>query len=161
MTQPLLTTGWWFATLLIVLVIGTPSGTQAQESRWGSPDDPIVKEITAKEEIWLDADCSSQPALKDVIADDYQGTSTDGQRIDSAGALAHDATWPDRDCQLGTVKVKFFGDNLALAYGSESMMRKEADSKVSKRCLVWTDTWLRRDGKWPIVASQDNRVKCQ
>ena len=145
----------------MILVGGFESPAYAQQSHWGSADDPVVKEITAKERVWLDADCSSQPTLKDVIADDYQGTTTEGQRIGKTEALAQDATWPDQDCELGTVRVKFFGDNLAMAYGSESMMRKGTDGKVAKRCLVWTDTWLRRERKWQIVASQDNRVECQ
>ena len=147
--------------IAMTLVFGLEPFAQAQKGRWGTPDNPIVKEITTKEKMWLDAQCSRQPELKDVIADDYQGTTTAGQRIDKAGALAQDATWPDRDCQIGPIRVQFFGDNLAVAYGSESMMRKGADGKSAKRCLVWTDTWLQRDGKWQIVASQDNRVKCQ
>lgn len=27
--------------------------------------------------------------------------------------------------------------------------------------LAWTDTWLKRKGKWQIVAAQDNVVACQ
>jgi hypothetical protein len=145
----------------MILIVGFEPAARAQESRWGSADEPTVKEIVSKEKMWLEADCSRQPGLKDVIADDYQGTTTGGQRINKADALAADANWPDRDCQLGPVKVKFFGDSLAIAYGSESMMRKGTGGKVAKRCLVWTDAWLRREGKWQIVASQDNRVECQ
>ena len=150
---------WWLLTVLVV--ISTACAVEAQKSHWGSPDDPVVKEFVSKERMWLEAQCSRQPGLKDVIADDYEGTTTGGQRIDKAGALAPDSNWPDHDCQLGPVKVNFFGDDVAVLYGSESMMRKGTDGKVAKRCLVWTDTWLRREGKWQIVASQDNRVECQ
>jgi len=161
MTKWLVTSGWWLAAPLIVVMVGTAPVAYAQKSYWGSPDNPVVKEIVAEEKMWLESSCTHQPDLKNVIADDYQGTATDGQRIDKAGALADDENWPDRDCQLGPVKVKFFGENLAIAYGSERMMRKGSDGTVAKRCLVWTDTWLRRDAKWQIIASQDNQVKCQ
>jgi hypothetical protein len=151
----------WTSAVVVLVLIGGSVCAQAQKSYWGSPDDPVVKEIVAKEKIWLDADCSHQPDLKDVIADDYQGTATDGKRIDKAAAIGDDENFPGRDCQLGPVKVKFFGDSLAIAYGSESTMRKQDDGTMAKRCLVWTDTWLKRDGKWQIIASQDNRVNCQ
>jgi len=55
--------------------------------------------------------------------------------------------------------VHFFNDNLAVLYGSES--REEMDSKAVERTrsLVWTDTWLKRNGKWQIIAAQDNWTK--
>ena len=30
-----------------------------------------------------------------------------------------------------------------------------------KQCEVWTDTWPKRDGKWQMVAAQDNQVASQ
>jgi hypothetical protein len=50
----------------------------AQESRWGSSDDPTVKFIIAIEAKWASSSCSPQPELKAAIADDFQGTGTDG-----------------------------------------------------------------------------------
>jgi hypothetical protein len=54
----------------------TPS--MAQDSRWGSPDDPLVKFVIAIEAKWASSSCSPQPDLKAVIADDFQGTATNG-----------------------------------------------------------------------------------
>jgi len=47
--------------------------------------------------------------------------------------------------------VGFFGDSIAIAYGEESAI-KAKDGKETKHCLIWTDTWLKRAGKWQIVA---------
>ena len=154
-------TGRLAAAMLMTLVIASASAIQAQTSHWGSAHDPIVKEMVAKEKMWLDSDCSQQPGLKDVIADDFQATAPNGERTDKAEAISNGPNWPARDCQLGPVKVRFFGDNLAIVYGSESSLKKAADGKVAKRCLVWTDTWLRRDNKWQIIAAQDTRVECK
>src|SRR3954469_19254513 len=87
-----------------------------QDSRWGSPDDSIVKFMIAIEAKWASSSCSPQPELKTVIADDFQGTSTDGRRYDKAEAIETDPNALDRDCQLGEVKVRFFGDSIAVAY---------------------------------------------
>src|SRR5262245_19338736 len=87
----------------------------AQTSRRGSPDDPIVKFIIASEAKWANASCSPQPDLKSIIADDFQGTSTKGHRYDKAAATTTDPKAVSRDCQLGEVKVRFFGDSIAVA----------------------------------------------
>jgi hypothetical protein len=146
---------------LVGMMASAPLTSYAQNSNWGSSDNPVVKEIVAKEKMWLDADCSRQPALKDVIADDFQGTAPKGDRTDKASALADSPNWPAKDCQLGPVKVRFFSETLAMVYGSESAVWKAKDGKAAKRCLVWTDTWLKRAGKWQIIAAQDTEVNCQ
>jgi hypothetical protein len=65
-----------------------------------------------------------------------------------------------RDCQLGEVKVRFFGDSIAIAYGAENRVAKDKDGKEPKICQVWTDTWLKRGEKWQIVAAQDTVIPC-
>ena len=60
----------------------------AQDSRWGSPDDPIVKFIISVEAKWATSSCSPHPDLKAFLADDFQGTATDGHRYDKAEAIA-------------------------------------------------------------------------
>ena len=132
----------------------------AQDSRWGSADDPTVKFIIAIEAKWASSSCSSQPDLKAAIADDFQGTATDGHRYDKAEAIAADPKVVARDCQLGEVKVLFFGDSIAIAYGAENRIRKAVDGKEAKRCQVWTDTWLKRNRQWQIVAAQDTVIPC-
>jgi hypothetical protein len=54
---------------------------------------------------------------------------------------------------LDYAHVRFFGDT-AVVQGSETWTRK-GDRKGR---FVWTDTWLRRNGKWQIVAAEDDSV---
>jgi hypothetical protein len=142
------------------LLGGFTSSSVAQESRWGSPDEETVKFIRAAEGKWASSACSPQPDLKDVIADDFQGTSTKGQRYGKAEAITTDTQSLSRECQLGEVKVRFFGDSTAIAYGAESRIIKDNNGKEAKRCQVWTDTWLKREGNWQIVAAQDSILPC-
>ena len=149
------------ASLLALLFLGgfaLPSF--AQESRWGSPEDETVKFIIAAEAKWANSACIPQPDLKNVIADDFQGTSPSGRRYGKDEAITPDTKSLSRDCQLGEVKVRFFGDSIAIAYGAESAVSKAKDGKETKRCLIWTDTWLKRAGKWQIVAAQDTDIPC-
>ena len=140
--------------------VGFNSPSIAQGSRWGSPDEETVKFIIAVEAKWANSACSPQPDLKAVIADDFQGTSPTGRRYGKGEAITTDTKSLSRDCQLGEVKVKFFGDSIAIAYGAESKIDKANDGKETKRCLIWTDTWLKRAGKWQIVAAQDTILPC-
>jgi hypothetical protein len=148
--------------LAALVLIGSTAAipARAQDSHWGAPDDPTVKAIVTSEAAWASAVCGPQPTLKDFIADDFQGTGTDGTRYDKARAVGTDMKNLHHDCRLGEVKVRFFGDAIALAYGAESNVRKANDGTDEQRCLAWTDTWLQRGGKWQIVAAQDNVVKC-
>lgn len=155
----MLRTTLFIATALLLGTFTAPSF--AQDSRWGSPDEPTVKFMIASEAKWAKSACSAQPDLRAVIADDYQGTSTDGHRYPKADAIADDPDPQSRDCQLGDVKVRFFGDSIAIAYGAESRILKAADGTEVKRCQIWTDTWLRRNGQWQIVAAQDTVIPCE
>lgn len=147
-------------TLMFCVTLMLSISVSAQKAYWASPDDSVAIKLISMDKMWSDANCYSQPKLKEVFADEFQGTSTNGTRYGKDEAMSTDINNPDRQCQLGDVKIQFFGDNLAVAYGSESSIRKGSDGKEYKRCLVWTDTWLKRDGKWQIIAAQDNVVEC-
>lgn len=150
-------------TILTSIVLAsflTSVSVSAQQSYWALPGDSTAVKLIAMEKMWLDAQCSPQPGLKDVFADDFQGTSTKGTRYGKQEAMSTDTNNLSRQCELGEIKIHFFGDNVALAYGSESSIEKGVDGKEFKRCLVWTDSWLKREGKWQIVAAQDNVMEC-
>ncbi len=132
----------------------------AQKAQWATADDPIAKELIAKEKMWGESNCSPQPGLKDVFADEFQGTAPDGTRYGKAQAMETDLNNLDRQCQLGEVRILFYGEMVAIAYGNESSIRKGKDGKEFLRCLVWTDTWLKRDGMWQIITAQDVIVEC-
>ena len=146
--------------LALSLLGGFALPTVAQESRWGSSDEKTVKFIIAVEAKWASSACSLQPDLKTVITDDFQGTSPTGRRYGKDEAITTDTKSLASDCQLGEVKIRFFGDSIAIAYGAESRIDKAKDGKDTKRCQVWTDTWLKRAGNWQIVAAQDTIVPC-
>ena len=148
------------ALVAVVLGCSLSLSAHAQQARWGNADEATVKLIKASEKMWLDADCSPQPGLKDVFADDFQGTSPGGERYGKKDAMAT-RNPPATDCRLGDITVHFFGDATAVVYGSESSVRTNTKGQAEKRCLVWTDTWLKRSGRWQIVAAQDNQVGCK
>lgn len=131
--------------------------SSAQMSRWANASDPTANYMIDLEHQWTDADCKPSRIVETLLADDFFGTSPEGKlytKQDAVrNALNHKPT--ARSCQTYEVKVHFFGDNIALLYGSESSISKTPAGTEQARKLIWTDTWLKRNGKWQIVAAQD------
>jgi hypothetical protein len=143
------------ATLLLVTAY-------AQQSHWSSADDLTAKYIIEMERKWAEGVCVDNGVVAGLLADDFQGTSTKGARFTKADELKDEkGARTAHDCGLDEAKVRFFGDRLAVVYGSEHAVGKDKSQPNAKVCQVWTDTWLKRDGTWQIIASRDNRVECR
>jgi hypothetical protein len=136
----------------LVLLLLSATAASAQTSRWASADDKTAQWMIAQERRWAEGACDGNDVVKTILADDFQGTSPSGKRYSKPDTLGEKPS--ARDCKLGEVKIHFFGDNLAIAYGSESRV-KTKDGKDSVETLIWTDTWLKRDGRWQIIAAED------
>lgn len=136
----------------------------AQQSTWATADDPTAKYIVDSERKWAESACTRSGIEAKILADDFQGTSpTDGSRYDKAQALAvpDDPKDVATECRLLDAKVRWFGANLAVVYGSETATRKNKRGKPEPRCLTWTDTWLKREGNWQVIAAQDAYFPCK
>jgi hypothetical protein len=130
---------------------------QAQESRWATPDDPTAKQLITWERQWAEAGCTHNGIQKTILADDFHGTAPDGSLYSKKQALAEALSekHTEEGCTMFEVKVHFFGEAMAILYGSESAIHIETDGRKHTVKLTWTDTWLKRKGTWKIVAAQD------
>ena len=128
------------------------SAKQSETARW------MIEQARG----WADQACGGKWVISNLLADDFHGTSPKGARYDKpTGEPAYDPnTQWSTDCSLDDADVRFFSPDVAVVYGAESKTVALADGKHERRCLAWTDTWLRRKGKWRIIAVQDNRIEC-
>lgn len=156
-----------FAKLVLCLCAFTVTAL-AQQSHWATTDDPTAKYIIDSERQWAESGCNINQIEAKILADDFQGTSPrDGSRYSKSDILAlnPDKNQAETDCQLLDVRVRFFssgdGDNVAMVYSSETATRKDKGRKPVARCLTWTDTWLKRDGRRQIIAAQDAQFPCK
>ena len=108
-------------------------------------------------------DLRTQLVETDLLWDDFMGTDTKGgryskqQSIDKSKAESIRA----RDCRLlETPQVHFYSDDVAVVFGSETAVEPKQGGGEERKCLYWTDTWLRRAGQWRIAAVQDARLPC-
>ena len=146
---------------LLALIVATAG--HGQQGQWAKPDDPTAKFMIDSERQWAEAACNHNHIAESLLADDFLGTAPEGFRYtkpDEVGDTS-DLTKSAHDCRLIDAKVRFFRDDLAMVYGSERAVRKTADGTDKSRCLIWTDTWVKRNGKWQIIAAQDTQTKCE
>jgi hypothetical protein len=111
------------------------------------------------EEDWANLAVKANPGLMDrILADDYVGVSSENRVVNKASYLKAQATekYTGRfvSSKLDYVNYRHFGDTV-LAQGAESVKRADGTPDLK---LIWTDVWMWRDGKWQVVASQDNVV---
>ena len=147
------------AVIAVVVITGTLP-IWSQQAKWASETDPAAKYMIDMERKWAEAECTHQSAAA-MFADDFQGTAPSGERYGKAEALQTDDSVSYRECHLDDAKVRFFGNSIAIVYGSERALRKSQDQTASMRCLVWTDMWLKRNERWQTVAAQDTTVQCK
>ena len=128
----------------------------AQASHWASADDATAKALIEMERKWATSGCTPNGIEKVILAEDFHGTAPDGKQYSKKEAVSgsQDAQPAERECVMYDVKVHFFGDSMAILYGSESALTKK-DGHDYRRKLTWVDTWLKRDGKWQVVAAED------
>jgi ketosteroid isomerase-like protein len=111
--------------------------------------------IVECERKWAESIASGDTTqVEQFVADDVLGVNTDGTLYDKAKAISdtkHDFK-DDAFNHVNEVKVRFFGDTAA-AQGSESWERCTGEPKLGR--FVWTDTWIRRNGRWQVVAAED------
>lgn len=128
----------------------------AQASRWASPDDPTAKALIELERKWAEAACTHNGIEKTILAEDFHGISPKASHYSKKEAVQEAGNAEtERECKMYEVKVHFFGDNMAILYGSESAVYSSTDGHKQTIKLTWTDTWLKRDGKWQVVAAED------
>jgi hypothetical protein len=148
-------------TIGVVLVIGAALvfeiPAQAQVSRWASPDEPTAKALIELERKWAEAACTHNGIEKTILAEDFHGIDPDGAHYSKKEAVEGAKTAKtERECKMYEVKVHFFGENMAILYGSETAVHASTtDGRQHTTKLTWTDTWLKRDGKWQVVAAED------
>lgn len=109
--------------------------------------------IEAGERAWGQAFVTGDVKTADrLIADDFLGVGVRGELYDKAAALKDIAGASGGSDTVGPITVRFFGDT-AIAQAREAEVGPAPEHKPVWR--VFTDTWVRREGQWRIVAAED------
>lgn len=114
--------------------------------------------IKESEKQWAESVASGDSSVVErILAEDFAGVDPDGSFYDKTKIVKDTASAPKYflSNHLNEVKVRFYGD-AAVAQGTESWVRRSGTPLHGR--FVWTDTWIKRNGKWQIVAAEDLTV---
>jgi ketosteroid isomerase-like protein len=140
-----------FWSLIALALICAIWAARAQQSNTAEAE----RYIRESESQWAESVANGDASVVErILADDFLGVDPDGNLYEKARMVADTREAPKEfiSNHLNDVKVRFFGDT-AVAQGNESWVRRTV-APLNGR-FVWTDTWLHRNGKWQIVASED------
>ena len=149
--------------LMMALCAGTPVG-QAQDKaadakKPAAPGNAAADELKQIENDWTDAvKTKSAEKLGEILADGWVGLGWDGKTSNKAKALA-DLKAPGNSLdsfEMGPMKVRIFG-NTAVVTGSDTEKSAENGEDTSGK-YIWTDVFVKQNGKWRAVASQSTKV---
>jgi len=133
-------------TALAIVAFATIAAIAAnsQQGRWAAADDATANFRVDAARQWAEEACTHNRIAETILADDFQGTCPGGKRYTKSEALAQsaDSSRTSRDCRLIDADVRFFGDNLAIVYGSESAVRRVKDG-TEKPTLIQQRVSLR------------------
>lgn len=147
----------------LAMAIFTGASAPAQQAQWARAGDANAKFMLDAERRWEEAACDHNKIAETILADDFWGTLQDGTQYGKAEEVraTQDRSTSVRECRITDTKVRLFGDSLAVVYGNGSSVRAGKDGRDRRQCLSFTHTWLKRSGKWQIIASHDTELPCK
>ena len=101
---------------------------------------------------WRQRDCEGWGAL---IADDWSVTHIDAQVITKPEALEMCRTGPPVSTTVDQLRVRVYGDTAIVTGRTKAAVTGSTPQVV---VLRFTDVFVRREGRWVVVASHATRV---
>ncbi len=144
------------AVCVVVLVMAVAAWAQAPvQPKSGTVEEELIK----LEKEWADALVKHDLAFLDtILADDYMSTDSEGTVGNKAQEIAtlKSGDYVLVSTVLDNIKVHVYGD--AAVYFGRSTDKAQLKGKDISGQYQWTDTWVKRDGRWRCVASHGSRI---
>ena len=134
--------------LALLVLLAAPFTLQAQDA---------ASDVRQLERRWLDAyERHDDKAMDMIVADDFLITFPDGSTQNKAQVMASlkPRTGPAPTTSkflTEEVQARVYGDTVILT--GVVISEYSRDGKTSKSAMRYTDTYVKRNGKWQVVAS--------
>ena len=138
----------------LLLALTVLAVVQAQKSALAQATDTTAQTLTALEEKWVAALTKSDTAMLDsILSDSYVDTDEHGQRTDKQGVLAvlKAGDLKFESIKLSDMQVHHYGDAAVVTGAAVQAGNFKGQPLMPK--IVFTDTFIRQNGKWRAVAS--------
>jgi len=139
---------------VLLLVVTVLTIAQAQKNAQAQGTDTTAETLTTLEEKWVAALAKSDTAtLNSILSDSYVDTDEHGQRTDKQGVLSvlKSGDLKFESIKLSDMQVHHYGD-AAVVTGAAAQAGNFRGQPLMPK-IVFTDTFIRQNGKWRAVAS--------
>ena len=141
---------------VIVLVFGVAVQAQINtKPKIVSVEEELIRLEKASNDAWLRRDVEAYASL---LADDYLETGPDGDMATKAQelALVGSTTTTLTSVTADDFRVRVYGDAAVVTF--RLTFRDQAKGKERTGQERFTDTWIKRDGRWQCVAVHYSRI---
>jgi uncharacterized protein (TIGR02246 family) len=124
-----------------------------------TPEVSVEQTLMQLERDWSQASLKKDvDTLNKIMADDWVNIDFLGKVVTKAQTIANlkSGLPATQAAGLGEMKVRVFGDS-AIVTGSDTGKSASKGKEVIEKYL-WTDVFVRRNGRWQAVASQSTKV---
>jgi len=124
-----------------------------------TPEVSVEQTLMQLERDWSQASLKKDiDTLNKIMADDWVNIDFQGKVVTKAQTIASlkSGLPATQAAGLGEMKVRVFGDS-AIVTGSDTGKSGSKGKEVIEKYL-WTDVFVRRNGRWQAVASQSTKV---
>ena len=143
-------------------LLGSPRVTTTPTSQGATePAAAIQAHILKLENEWAQVDVTNDRSIFDrILAPDFLFTdSRSGKRKSRAEFLAEwEYEGVTSAANIDTV-VQVFSESLAVFSGTDETKGRNLDGSEWLHQDICTDTWLRRNGVWQVIAEHCSRIK--
>jgi ketosteroid isomerase-like protein len=142
----------------VPVIAGLCTGQTNPEAANGSALS-VEQTLMQLERDWSQASLNKDiAALNRIMADDWVNIDFQGRTLTKTQTIANlkSGLPATQAAGLGEMKVRVFGDS-AIVTGSDTGKSTSKGKEVVEKYL-WTDVFIRRNGRWQAVASQSTKV---
>ena len=149
--------------IVLVMLLVAACGTSAARQESPSKLSKAEEEVRRLERQWLDAyEQNDAEAMERIVADDFTITFPNGamQTKPQLMTMVKSPRRPGQPRMRFTtegVRSRAYGDTVILL--GRVVTEYERDGKTVKEQSRYTDTYVRRDGRWQVVASHLSNVE--
>jgi hypothetical protein len=145
----------WRTAIGLALLLGASLSVRAARQPDASADPATVRLLTALNDDYIRFVQGSDVAgFEALLAPDFLCSNPDGSLVDRAGFLAQTARPVTvRNLKASDVRIRVFGD-VAIIHARTTFTNADGSPGAGR----YTDTYVRRNGRWQAVAAHVTRM---
>jgi ketosteroid isomerase-like protein len=151
--------------MAMLLMMGLCTGGALAQAQTKAAKTPVALSTSAAADLkQIENDWAAASKAKDagrlgeILADSWVGLQWDGKTTNKAKTLAEMKTPGNSvdSIEMGPMTVRLFG-NTAVVTGSDTEKSMENGKDTSGK-YIWTDVFVKQNGKWRAVSSQSTKA---